>query len=91
MASDFTRTLCISYNDFLFLSKEATIGFVNTNLSISENGGELEFEIAVLDGNLRFDVLVNFATANGTALGIQHCIHSRLQLLHVHFTYLQLG
>ena len=56
----------------------ATIGFVNTNLSISENGGELEFEIAVLDGTLRFDVPVSFATANGTALGIQYCIHSQL-------------
>ena len=75
MASDVARTLCISYNDF-FLSTEATIGFVNTNLSISENVGELEFEIGVLDGVLRFDVLVNFATVNGAALGIQHCIHS---------------
>ena len=61
----------------------ATIGFVNTNLNISENGGELEFEIGVLDGDLRFDVLVNFATANGAALGIEHCIHSQLQLLHL--------
>ena len=59
-----------------FLSTEATIGFVNTNLSISENVGELEFEIGVLDGDLCFDVLVNFATDNGAALGIQHCIHS---------------
>ena len=57
------------------LSTVATIGFVNTSLSISENGGELEFEIAVLDGDLRFDVPVNFATDNGTALGIQYCIH----------------
>ena len=59
----------------------ATIGFVDTILSISENGGELEFDIAVLDGNLCFDidVPVNFATADGTALGIEHCIHSQLQ------------
>ena len=48
----------------------ATIGFVNTNLNISENGGELEFKIAVVDGTLHSDVLVNFATDNGTALGI---------------------
>ena len=53
----------------------ATIGFVDTILSISENGGELEFEIAVLDGDLRFNVPVNFATDNGAALGIEHCIH----------------
>ena len=79
MASDFTHTLCISYNDF-FLSTVATIGFVDTTLSISENGGEIEFEIAVLDGNLRFDVSVDFATADGAALGIQYCIYSRLQL-----------
>ena len=55
----------------MFLSTEATIGFVDTTLSISENGGELEFEIAVLDGTLRFDVPVDFATADGAALGIQ--------------------
>ena len=70
----------------MFFSTEATIGFVGTNLSISENGGELEFEIAVLDGTLRFDVLVNFATDYGPALGIEHCIHSRLQLLHLEST-----
>ena len=52
---------------------------MNTILNISENGGELEFEIAVLDGNLRFNVPVNFATADGAALGIQHCIHSQVQ------------
>ena len=67
MASDVTHALCISYNDFL---TDAVIGFVNTVLSISEDGGDLEFEIEVLRGNLRFDVLVNFATANGVALGI---------------------
>ena len=66
----------------------ATIGFVNPILNISENGGELEFEIAVLDGNLHVDVPVNFATDNGTALGIEHCIHSRLQLLHLESTFL---
>ena len=65
------------------LSTVATIGFVDTSLSISENGGELEFEIAVLDGTLRFNVLVNFATADDAALGIEYCIHSRLQLLHL--------
>ena len=42
---------------------------MNTDLSIFEDGGDLEFEIAVLDGNLRFDVLINFATASGAALG----------------------
>ena len=42
---------------------------MNTNLEISEDEGDLEFMIAVLEGNLRFDVLVNFATANGAALG----------------------
>ena len=68
----------------------ATIGFVNTNLNISENGGELEFEIAVLDGDLRFDVLVNFATDDGAALGIEHGIHSTSGFK-IHFTYLQLG
>ena len=64
----------------MFFSTEATIGFVDTILSISENGGELEFEIAVLDGNLRFDVPVDFTTADGAALGIQHYIYSRVQL-----------
>ena len=47
----------------------AIIGFVNTDLSISEDGGDLRFEIAVLQGTLRIDVPVNFATDNGTALG----------------------
>ena len=42
---------------------------MNTSLEISEGGGNLEFEIAVLQGTLHFDVLVNFATANDTALG----------------------
>ena len=60
----------------MFFSTEAIIGFVDTILSISENGGELEFEIAVLDGNLRFDVPVDFATANGAALGIYRTLHS---------------
>ena len=50
---------------------------MNTILSISEDGGELEFEIAVLQGTLRFDVLVNFRTASGTALGIDHYINSQ--------------
>ena len=58
----------------------ATIGFVDTILSISENGGELKFDITVLDGNLCFHVPVNFATADGAALGIEDCIHSQLQL-----------
>ena len=48
----------------------AVIGFVNTALSITEDGGDLEFEIAVRQGTLRFDVLVDFATTNDTALGI---------------------
>ena len=61
------------YNDF-FLSTDATIGFMNTNLNVFEDGGELEFEIAVLDGDLCYDVLVNFLTDNGAALGIQQFI-----------------
>jgi hypothetical protein len=51
---------------------------VNTNLNISEDGGDLEFEIAIFDGDLHFDVLVNFATANSSALGIKYCIYSPL-------------
>ena len=47
----------------------AIIGFVNTDLSISEDGGDLRFEIAVLQGTLRIDVPINFATDNGAALG----------------------
>ena len=54
----------------------AVIGFVNTALSITEDGGDLEFEIAVRRGTLRFDVLVDFATANGAALGISHYIYN---------------
>ena len=42
---------------------------MNTSLEISEGGRNLEFEIAVLWGTLRFDVPVDFATANDTALG----------------------
>jgi hypothetical protein len=61
---------------------------VNTSLSISEDGGDLEFEIAVLSGVLRFDVLVNFATADGVAIGIEHCIHSPLQLWNLEYTLL---
>ena len=101
MASDFTRTLCISYNDFslvpfalviiIFLSTDATIGFVNTNLDISENGGQLEFEIAVLDGTLHFDVLINFATENSDALGIEHLFTIATSAFRIHFTYMQLG
>jgi hypothetical protein len=63
---------------------------VNTNLNISENGGDLEFEIAVLEGDLHFDVVVNFATANGAAIGIEHCIHcihSPLQLQSLEYYY----
>ena len=45
------------------------IGFVNTDLNISEDGGDLSFEIAVLQGTLQIDVPVNFTTDNGTALG----------------------
>ena len=48
----------------------AIIGFVNTDLSISEDGGDLNFEIAVLQGTLRIDVPVNFVTDNNSALGI---------------------
>ena len=42
---------------------------MSTSLQISEGGGALEFVIAVLNGTLRFDVPVDFATANDTALG----------------------
>ena len=48
---------------------EVVIGFVNTNLSISEDGGDLRFEIAVCNGTLRINVTANFATDNGSALG----------------------
>ena len=47
----------------------AIIGFVNTDLSISEDGGDLHFEITVLRGILRIDVPVYFATDNNSALG----------------------
>ena len=67
MASDVTYTLL--YYITLFPHTEAVIGFVNTDLSISEDGGELEFKIAVLQGNLRITVPVNFATADGSASG----------------------
>ena len=53
---------------FIFLT-EAVIGFVNTDLSISEDGGELQFEIALLQGTLRINVSVNFATDDGAASG----------------------
>jgi hypothetical protein len=76
MASDVTHALCISYSSLNLI--DAVIGFVNTNLSILENGGDLEFEIAVLEGDLRFNVLVNFAMANSAALGIKYCIYSPL-------------
>ena len=52
----------------------AIIGFANTDLSISEDGGDLRFEIAVLSGTLRINVPVNFATDNGAALGKSHCL-----------------
>ena len=42
---------------------------MNTDLSISEDGGELEFEIAVLQGKLHTNVPVDFATADGSASG----------------------
>ena len=54
----------------------AVIGFVNTALSITEDGGDLEFEIAVRHGTLHFDVLMDFATINDTALGISCYIYN---------------
>ena len=59
----------------------AIIGFVNTDLSISEDGGDLHFEIAVLQGTLRINVLVNFATDNGAALG--KSLHLQLLFLSI--------
>ena len=53
---------------------------MNTNLSISEDEGELEFEIAVLQGNLRINVPVDFATADGSASGRSMQFHSNLRL-----------
>ena len=52
-----------------FLLTEAVIGFVSTDLSISEDGGELQFEITLLQGTLRTNVSVNFATDDGSASG----------------------
>ena len=59
----------IMVSEKILLQAEAIIGFVNTNLSISEDGEALEFDIAVLQGDLRFNVLVDFTTDDGSALG----------------------
>ena len=51
---------------------------MNTDLNISENGGELEFEISVLQGNLRINVPVDFATADGSASGRSMSINFKI-------------
>ena len=48
----------------------AIIGFINTSLSVLEDGGSLDFDIGVLRGTLRINVNVSFTTADGTAQGM---------------------
>ena len=64
----------------------AVIGFLITELSGSEGSGSLDFDIGVLQGILRFDVEVNFATDDGSAQGTPmsiaiHCC--QFTLLHL--------
>ena len=48
----------------------AVIGFLITELSGSEGIGSLDFDIGVLQGILRINVGVNFATDDGSAQGM---------------------
>ena len=48
----------------------AVIGFLYTELSVSERIGSLNFDIGVLQGILRINVGVNFATDHGSAQGV---------------------
>ena len=66
----------------------AVIGFLNTELSASEENGPIDFEIGVLQGILRINVSVNFATEDGSAQGMPmsiavHCCQFILFPLHL--------
>ena len=66
----------------------AVIGFLITELSGSEGSGSLDFDIGVLQGILRIDVGVNFATDDGSAQGMPmsiavHCCQFILFPLHL--------
>ena len=48
----------------------AIIGFLNTNLTILEGEGVVNFTVGVLQGDLETSVTVLFNTEDATAIGI---------------------
>ena len=70
----------------------AVIGFLNTVLNISEDGGALDFNIGVIDGDLRINVTVDFTTNDGNAHGMSRGYYSYYShLFHCFTFYPQLG
>ena len=53
---------------------EVIIGFNQTRYDVSENIGQAMVYVVVIDGILRRQVVVNFITADNTALGECHTI-----------------
>ncbi len=48
----------------------ARIGFSPLSYQASESAGSIIFRFGVLEGNIAFDVNVNFETSDGSAQGI---------------------
>ena len=52
-----------------FSTPAVTIGFIQTDYEVAENGGPVQFLIGVLEGILTIPVEVSFAIEDGTAVG----------------------
>ncbi len=58
----------------------ARIGFSPVSFQASETDGFIMFMFGVLEGNIAFDVKVNFETSEGSAQGMNDsCMHIHCQ------------
>ena len=53
-----------------YYKNNARIGFSPVNYQASETDGSILFMFSVLEGNIAFDVNVNFETSDGSAQGM---------------------
>ena len=58
---------------------EVIIGFNQTRYDVSEDDGQAVVYVVVIDGILRRQVVVNFITADNTALGECHTSMRRIK------------
>ena len=65
----------INFISIIFINSGARIGFSLLIYNVSEGDGTVNVSYRVLDGELGFDVDVNFFTSNGSAIGKYELYH----------------